>query len=293
MSDARSLGYGTVDTGYARCLATTPPEEDGPIWMVNLMAYRDRAVYEGEAADVSGRQADDRYAPVDVLADIGAAITFVADVDEQLLGDSPRWDRVGVVRYPTRRSFIEMQARPDFQERHVHKEAGMAETIVAACTPIPSVQDVAGADSLVDWSDVPHPPTDEDGPVVVLHLIRFHPGTADSAMEAYQAVTMPVARRHGGRVSAWFEIEGTIVGDGRKWDQARFNIFPSKRAFEEVAHDPGRQEAQRLHRDTAIAETYALLLRPTIDGLAASITEAVRRNASASSPGNGRENRKP
>ena len=107
--------YGTVDRDYGMRLATTPHNEDGPIWMVNLMAYREVADYDAGNASgidpenggtVSGREADDRYAPLDVLADIGADVVFIGDVEDQLLGDEPRWDRVGVVRYPTRRSFI-------------------------------------------------------------------------------------------------------------------------------------------------------------------------------------------
>jgi hypothetical protein len=239
--------------------------------MVNLMAYRDRAVYDGAETDVSGREADDRYAPVEVLADIGASIAFVGDVEEQLLGDSPRWDRVGVVRYPTRRSFIEMQARPDFQDKHVHKEAGMAETIVAGGLPMPSLLDTADAGDVVDWTDAPHPPTEDDGPAMVLHLIRFHAGKGDTEMVAYQDRAATVAARHGGRVAAWFAVEGTVVGDGRTWDQARFNLFPSKRAFMEVVLDPERLEAQRRHREVAIADTYTLVIRPTIERLAASV----------------------
>lgn len=273
MSDTRTPGYGRVDTDYARRLATTPPSEDGPIWMVNLMSYRERAVYDGAESGVSGREADDRYAPTDVLADIGATVAFVGDVEDQLLGDSPRWDRVGVVRYPIRRSFIEMQSRPDFQDKHVHKEAGMAQTIVAGCLPIPSPQDAPDAPALVDWADVPHPPTDEDGPAMILHLIRFHPGQAETEMVRYQDEAARVAVPHGVRISGWFGVEGTIVGDGRRWDQARFNLFPSKAAFMAVALDPGRLAAQAAHRETAIADTYALLLRPTIDRLAASVAE--------------------
>lgn len=274
MSDTRTPGYGRVDRDYGRRLATTPPDEDGPIWMVNLMAYRERAVYDGAESEVSGREADDRYAPVDVLADIGARVVFAADVSDQLLGDAPRWDRVGIVRYPSRRSFIEMQARPDFQEKHVHKEAGMAETIVAGCVPTPSPQDQPDAPTPVPWTEVPHPPTDEDGPVTVLHLIRFHPGHADTEMVRYQDDAATVAVPHGVRISGWFAVEGTIVGDGREWHQARFNQFPSRRAFLAVAADPGRLAAQAAHREVAIADTYTLVLRPTIDRLAASVEEA-------------------
>jgi hypothetical protein len=274
VSDTRSPGYGQVDRDYGLRLATTPPEEDGPIWMVNLMAYREHAIYDGAESDVSGRDADDRYAPLEVLADIGAEVVFHGDVAEQLLGDEPRWDRVGIVRYPTRRSFIDMQRRDDFRVKHVHKEAGMAQTIVVGCTPIPSPEDSADAPSPVDWSDVPHPPTDDDGPVLVLHLCRFHPGMAETEMASYTRHAVPVAARHGGRVGAWFEVEGTIVGDGRTWDQARFNVFPSKAAFMAVVLDPDRLRAQAEHREVALADTYTLILRPSIDRLAASVAEA-------------------
>lgn len=37
------LRYGRVDPEYATRLATTPPEDDGPVWMVNLMQYREIA----------------------------------------------------------------------------------------------------------------------------------------------------------------------------------------------------------------------------------------------------------
>ncbi len=272
MADNRNPGYGRIDREYAMRLATTDPADDGPIWMVNLMRYHEVAQYgDGGGTDaISGREADDRYAPLDVLADIGAAPVFVADVDAQLLGDSPQWDRVAVVKYPTRRSFIEMQARPDFQEKHVHKEAGMAETIVMGTLPIGSPADGVDPTTFPDWSDVPHPPTDDDGPVTVLHLIRFHPGEADRNMVDYQDHASDVAVPHGVRISGWFGVEGTIIGDGRQWDQARFNAFPSKAAFMAVVLDPARLEAQHTHRETAIADTYTMILRPALDRLAAS-----------------------
>lgn len=272
MSDTRTPGYGRVDRDYALRLASTPPEDDGPIWMVNLMSYREAAVYDGEESEISGRAADDRYAPLEVLADIGAEVVFVGDVEDQLLGESPRWDRVAIVKYPTRRSFIEMQSRPDFQEKHVHKEAGMAETIVAGCVPIPDPTQAPEAPEPVDWSEVPHPPTDDDGPAMVLHFIRFHAADDRAEMVAYQDHAALVAVPHGVQIAAWFGVEGTIVGDGREWHEARFNRFPSKAAFMAVVLDPDRLAAQADHREVAIADTYTLIIRPTIDRIEESIT---------------------
>ncbi len=197
MSDTRSPRYGQVNREYGMKLATTPPDEDGPVWMVNLMKYKEVADYaDGRPSNVSGREADDIYAPVDVLGDIGAQIVFVADVDQQLLGDSPTWDRVAIAKYPTRRAFIEMQSRPDFKDKHAHKDAGMEFTIVCGCLPIASPTMPAGV-AEVDWADVAHPPTAEDGPVVVLHVLRFDAESASHVtpdeMAAYQSAAAAVA----------------------------------------------------------------------------------------------------
>ena len=181
-------GYGQVDRDYGMRLATTPPDEDGPVWMVNLMKYREVAQYaDGRTSTRSGREADDEYTPLESLAAVGARPVFFGDVEQQLLGDTPVWDRIAVVKYPTRRSFIDMQARPEFRTSHEHKDAGMEQTIVMGCRPMPYPSAPAGV-SEVDWADVPHPPTDEDAPVMVLHVIRFEEAEAahvtPSEMEA-------------------------------------------------------------------------------------------------------------
>src|SRR5262249_29422016 len=112
-------------------LASCPVEEDGPVFMVNFMKYRARADYgDGRDDGVSGKEADDRYAPLDILADIGAVVVFFGDVEPD-----GEWHRVGIVRYPTRRSFMAMQMRDDFKTRHAHKAAGMERTIVCGTLP--------------------------------------------------------------------------------------------------------------------------------------------------------------
>jgi len=263
-----AVRYGQVDRDYAIRLATTPADEDGPVYMVNLMKYREKADYtDGTELNISGREADDLYAPVGPLAAIGASMVFLAEVDTQLLGDAPMWDRIAVVRYPTGRSFIDMQSRTDFKEKHVHKEAGMAETIVMGCTPI----EVPKPTEQPSWADVPHPATEDDGPVVVMHVIKYVDGGVTD-MVAYQNAAGAVAVPHGARINGWYDVQGTIMGDGRQWDQVRFNAFPSKAAFMAVAADPARLAAQKEHREPAIADTYALILRPSVNRLEKSAT---------------------
>jgi hypothetical protein len=275
MSDQAVPRYGIVDQSYGMQLATTPPDADGPVWMVNLMKYREVADYaDGRESTVTGQEADDLYSPLDSLAAVGAAPVLFGDVDQQLLGDETVWDRVGVVKYPTRRSFIEMQSLPTFQESHKHKDAGMESTIVMGTQPMPQPEAPTGF-APVDWADVPHPPTAEDGPVVVVHVLRFHDADAANAtptnMEQYQSEAAKVALGHGVRINGWFAVEGTIIGDGRAWHQVRFNEFPSKAAFMAVVTDPARLEAQKNHREAAIADTYTMIVRAGLNSLATSI----------------------
>jgi hypothetical protein len=262
--------YGQVNREYGMKLAMTAPEDDGPIWMINLMHYREKDDYaDGRESDISGKEADDRYAPLGPLKAIGAEPVFFADVDTQFFNDTPKWDRVGIVKYPSRRSFIEMQTRKDFQELHAHKEAGMAETIVCGSLPMPLPELPADAPT---WVAVPHPPTADDGYVVVIHVIKFKDDERRNEMATYQDHAAKIAVPNGVRLAAWMQVEGTIMGDGREWDQIRFNVFPSRAAFMAVALDPERIAAQGTHRETAIADTYSLITRPTIDRLYESIT---------------------
>lgn len=265
--------YGNVDYDYAMQLAATPMNEDGPIWMVNLMKYHDVAQYEDEnTTEITGREADDRYTPLGPLEAVGAEIVYLGEVENKLLGDHRDWDRVAVVKYPTRKSFIDMQERKDFQDKHVHKEAGMKETIVMSCLPIdlPNAQT-----SLSNPDNVEHQPSKEDSPIIILHVVRFNEssmlGETPEEMDAYTLRAIDAAIQHGFGISGWFGVEGTIVGDGRAWDQVRFNSFPSKAAFMAVVQDPERLEAQKAYRDIATSDTYSLIVRTVFDKIADSI----------------------
>ncbi|WP_394941567.1 hypothetical protein [uncultured Ilumatobacter sp.] len=276
---SNTVRYGTPNVEYAMSMAMMLPEDDGPVWMVNLMKYREVADYaDGRESAISGRDADDAYSPLDSLAAVGAAPVFFGDVDQQLLGDATTWDRIGVVKYPTRKAFIDMQSLPSFQKSHHHKDAGMESTIVIGTQPMEMPTPPEGFEQ-ADWADVPHPPTDDDGPVVVVHVLRFHDNPQGTSaanktpdqMEQYSTEAAKVALGHGVRISGWFAVEDTIIGDGRAWHQVRFNEFPSKAAFMAVVMDPARLEAQKDHREAAIADTYTMIVRARLNELEASI----------------------
>ena len=214
MSDSRpQYRYGEPNWEMMGRWMHLAPEEDGPFWALNFMKYREVADY-GEAGGPvrSGREADDEYVPRGPLAAIGAMIAFGGDVTDQCAGD-PAWDRIGIVRYPSRAAFFAMQQRDDFKDQHVHKDAGMAFTIVMSTLPRGSA---AAAD---------------DEGVLVLRVRRFTDGADRPTGEPEPLVV--------------FDVEGVIVGDERVWHEARFDRVADLAAAEALsAPSAGVEEMQ-------------------------------------------------
>lgn len=106
------------------------PGPDGPIYMVNLLKFRDRAVYEdGRETELSGREAYQLYgrAVSRFIGDYGGEIVFVGDVTFLALGQVDElWDEVAIAKYPDRRALYEMSTSDEWREAAVHRTAGLA-----------------------------------------------------------------------------------------------------------------------------------------------------------------------
>lgn len=263
MATIDDVSYGSIDRAYEQVMRTMPEEQDGPIYMVNLMSYRDKAEYpDGRETDLTGKQADDLYSPFGPFKVVGAEVAFFGDVIVQAFNDEPRWDRVGVIRYPSRKAFLDMLELPEYQELYVHKEAGMAHTEIIACTPMPVPPLPEGYLPVEDCS---YPSTATDGPVVVIHALSYKDPARLDDMTTYQNEAGRIGAEYGVRVAGWFGAEGTIVGSGTRWDQVRFNAFPSLAAIMNLAENPERLAVQESHRKAAIDTTYTLVVRPLIN----------------------------
>lgn len=202
--------YGTPNLEMLSGWFGRAPEADGPFWALNLMKYREVADYgDGRDSRVSGRAADDEYVPRDSLAAIGALIVLGADVDIQH-GAEPRWDRIGIVRYPSRVAFLDMQRRDDFKRQHVHKDAGMDRTIVMSTHPDRTSVATSAPDGRL-----------------VLRVARTTDGAA-------------LADIAGATRLATFSVEGVIVGDDRTWNQVAFDVVPAE-AVDTVVAEPAEE----------------------------------------------------
>ena len=163
-------------------------------------------------------------------------MVLVAPVETHLRGDAIVWDRIAIVLYPTRMSFVEMGMREDFQKQHEHKNAGMETTIVVASMP----------------RDDEPTPTD----------LSSSAGTGDRLLLQLVVdadapdLTDDIDSTRIGR----FVVEGRIFGDDRDWAEARWDRVSADTAASLAAQDAVRDP-----------DAYALVLSPQVDTLAESV----------------------
>ena len=106
------------------------PGHDGPIYMLNLLKFKETAEYEdGRETELSGAEAYAIYGTEVVarLAKVGGAPMFSARVERLMLGEVEElWDTAAIAMYPSRTAMMEMLSSPEYQASAVHRTAGLA-----------------------------------------------------------------------------------------------------------------------------------------------------------------------
>ncbi len=106
------------------------PGPDGPIYMVNLLRFKDKAEYsDGRPSDLTGEAAYDIYgrAVSKLITEFGGAAMFSATVERLMLGEVEElWHKVAIAMYPSRAAMLAMMRSPTMQEIGVHRAAGLA-----------------------------------------------------------------------------------------------------------------------------------------------------------------------
>ncbi len=177
--------YGLIDRDYGLRLRSTAYDGDGRIYMLNLAKFLPGSDPLAGSDRLSGGRSHDAadYAPIPLLTAVGATLRLVSDV----VASSGDWDRATVVDYPTRRSFLELAERRDFREWHMYKQVAVERTTVVGMLPAGDL------------------PTDAAGGRILLEL--WHGRTP-----------LPLAAGP----ATLFDVEGTVIGDGRNWTGARY-----------------------------------------------------------------------
>jgi hypothetical protein len=139
-ADAMSFPPANVDPSIdptadqVRALRDSGP--DGPVVMLNLLKFRERANYPAGSphAACSGAEAYRRYqtAFVETVGEVShAEVVWEGPVGMPFIGDATQaWDKCLLVRYPNRQHFLAMMANAAYREALVHRYAGLERTLL-------------------------------------------------------------------------------------------------------------------------------------------------------------------
>jgi uncharacterized protein (DUF1330 family) len=116
-------------------------DRDGPLVMLNLNKYRERAAYDGDppgaaSPDVSGRDAYNRYGEVAlrVLASIGGEVIWDARATMTVIGEGrDTYDDVIAVRYPSAEAFLALAMNAEIGVALAHRDAGLERAVLIRC----------------------------------------------------------------------------------------------------------------------------------------------------------------
>ncbi len=118
-------------------LATS--EDPGPVVMLNLLRFKDRADGIDAEDGITGAEAYARYgaAVLAHLERVGGRVLMALNAEESVIGPEPgEWDMVLLAEYPSRKAFLEMIGDPAYQAVHGHRAAGVADSRLVACRAI-------------------------------------------------------------------------------------------------------------------------------------------------------------
>ena len=118
-----------IDPNAEQIARLTASADTGPIVMVNLLRFKERA--DGIDAGVSGAEAYGRYgaAVAPLLEKAGGRVLSTVVCEDSIIGPGEReWDMVILVEYPSREAFLGMVSDPDYQAVVPHRTAGLADS---------------------------------------------------------------------------------------------------------------------------------------------------------------------
>ena len=105
------------------------PGSLGPIHMINLLKFRQRALYEdGRESDLTGEEAFNIYSRKvnELVRASGGDVTFISKIVRLEIGEAEQlWDRVILASYPSRKIMLDIMSSDRMREIAIHRTAGL------------------------------------------------------------------------------------------------------------------------------------------------------------------------
>lgn len=104
-------------------------DDGGPVCMVNLLKFKEKAEYEdGRETNLSGAEAYQIYgaATGPLIKKLGGEIVFTSVLKGMVVGEvEDLWDVMAIAKYPTLQAFIGMVSSTEYLSAYHHRMAGL------------------------------------------------------------------------------------------------------------------------------------------------------------------------
>ena len=104
-------------------------DDGGPVCMVNLLKFKEKAEYEdGRETNLSGAEAYQIYgaATGPLIKKLGGEIVFTSVLKGMVVGEvEDLWDVMAIAKYPTLQAFIDMVSSTEYLSAYHHRMAGL------------------------------------------------------------------------------------------------------------------------------------------------------------------------
>ncbi|MBC6403458.1 MAG: DUF1330 domain-containing protein [Hyphomonadaceae bacterium] len=106
-----------------------------PVYMLNLLKFREKAEYRDSKEEISGREAYQRYAGEFAKINSEKAETvFGGNANVFLIGEGDgEWDAVAVIRYGSAKKMFDAVSSEEYRKIHKHRRAGLAGQLLISC----------------------------------------------------------------------------------------------------------------------------------------------------------------
>jgi hypothetical protein len=173
-----------IDADYAMRIRQLANDADGPVYMLGFRKFRPGADARPRRVGPLG-QAVVTDASIPMFSSVGAELCLVATV----VASSLDWDRVAVIGFPSRRSFLELTDLREFRTWIVQHEESNERIMLLATMPTAGLPAADNQRLLLEVWNGPEP--------------------------------APLTRSPAAR----FDVDGTLIGDGRQWSGIRYTAI--------------------------------------------------------------------
>ena len=129
---------GHIDPTKETFAAFRAKDRAGPIHMLNLVRFREKAAYP-DGRDATGAEAYAAYGrdSFPVFSRLGGRIVWRGSFELMLIGPRDEmWDECFIAEYPSVASFVEMIKDPIYREAVKHRQAAVLDSRLIRLAPV-------------------------------------------------------------------------------------------------------------------------------------------------------------